>query len=454
MTQDPTLRGHQDPAGSPSNEPHAAPGMDREPLQRELDAGAEDLGFALPGPSRTSRTGVIVVLAILLGGLLVFGLSQRGKAHERTALPTPTARATRVQVVKPRVVESDRALALPGTVRALEQTKIFPRVTGYVRRWLVDIGDKVTAGQLLVEIDTPDLDAQLAQARAQLGQAQAAVKQVAAQRDYSRSNSQRFESLADQKLVAKSQVEQTQAQASTDEANVTAAQANVTAQQANVRRLVETQAFARVVAPFAGTITTRTVERGDLVTEGTGTALYTLVATDPIRVFIEVPQTVAPGVRTGVEATVSCREFPGRKFTGKVTRSAGALDPDLHTMTTEVQVPNPDSTLLPGMYVQAELTLPVPHHVVEIPATALYNDAQGLRVVVVDAQQKAHFAPIKIERDTGATLQIAIGLGGDERVVKIAVPGLSEGDPLEVSEPAPAAAAAGSGAPAAGAATK
>lgn len=444
MIQDPMLRGHQDAPVSPAAEAHAA----LAPAERET---AEDLGFALPAPARTSRTGVIVVLVLLLGGLLVFGLSQRGKAHERTALPTATVRATHVQVIKPKVIDSDHALALPGTVRALEQTKIFPRVTGYVRRWLVDIGDKVTAGQLLVEIDTPDLDAQLAQARAQLGQAQAAVKQVTAQRDYSRSNSQRFESLADQKLVSKSQVEQTQAQASTDEANVAAAQANVAAQQANVRRLVETQGFARVVAPFAGTISTRTVERGDLVTEGTGTALYTLVATDPVRVFIEVPQTVAPSVRTGVGATVACREFPGRKFAGKVTRAAGALDPDLHTMTTEVQVPNPDGTLLPGMYVQAELTLPVPHRVVEIPATALYNDAQGLRVVVVDAQQKAHFAPITIERDTGATLQVATGLAGDARVVKIAVPDLTEGDPLEVSEAAPAA---GSGAPAAGSAAK
>jgi membrane fusion protein, multidrug efflux system len=429
MTQDPTLRAHHDAAGSPSVEAHAS----------------EDLGFALPAPSRTSRTGVIVVIAILLGGGFAFGWSQRGKAHERTALPTPTSRATRVQVIKPKVLDSDRALALPGTVRALEQTKIFPRVTGYVRRWLVDIGDKVTAGQLLVEIDTPDLDAQLAQARAQLGQAQAAVKQVAAQRDYSRSNSQRFESLADQKLVSRSQVEQTQAQASTDEANVTAASSNVTAQQANVRRLVETQAFARVVAPFAGRITTRTVERGDLVTEGTGTALYTLVAIDPIRVLVEVPQTVAPSVRAGIEAVLAVREFPGRKFTGKVTRSAGALDPDLHTMTTEIQVPNPDGTLLPGMYVQAELTLPVPHRVVEIPATALYSDAQGLRVAVVDGQQKAHFAPITIERDTGATLQVATGLGDSERVVKIAVPGLSEGDPLEVDEAGSAASGAGAG---------
>ena len=393
----------------------------------------EDLGFALPQASRTSRAGVIVVVAILLGGGFAFGWSQRSKAHD--AVPTPTAdRVTRVQVIKPQVVESDRALALPGTLRALEQTKIYPRVTGYVRRWLVDMGDKVTAGQLLAEIDAPDLDAQLAQARAQLAQAQAAVNQVIAQRDYSRSNTQRYETLADQKLVSKSQVEQTQAQASTDEAGVASAKSNVAAQQANVRRLIETQAFARVVAPFAGTISSRTVERGDLVTEGKATELYTLVATDPIRVFVEVPQTAAPAVRSGVEANLLVREFPGRKFAGKVTRSAGALDPDLHTMTTEIQVANPDGKLLPGMYGTVELSLPVPHRVVEIPATALYNDAQGLRVAVIDAQQKLHFAKITIERDTGATLQIATGLSGDERVVKIAIPGLSEGDPLEIED--------------------
>jgi RND family efflux transporter MFP subunit len=228
----------------------------------------EDLGFALPAPSRTSRTGVSVIVVILLGGGFAFGWSQRSKAHDRVPVPSAESRVVRVQVIKPQVAESDRALVLPGTVRALEQTKIFPRVTGYVRRWLVDIGDKVTAGQLLAEIDIPDLDAQLAQARAQLAQAQAQANQVAAQRDYSRSNTQRFESLADQKLVSKSQVEQTQAQASTDEAGVVSARSNIAAQQANVRRLVETQAFARVVAPFAGTITTRGVERGDLVSDG------------------------------------------------------------------------------------------------------------------------------------------------------------------------------------------
>jgi RND family efflux transporter MFP subunit len=402
----------------------------------------EDLGFPLPPPSRTSRTGVIVVLAVLVGGAFAFGWAQRSKAHNRIEAPVGEARATRVEVIKPGVAETDGAMTLPGTVRALEQTKIYARTTGYVRKWLVDIGDKVKAGQLLLELDTPELDAQLAQARAQLAQAQASVKQVTAQRDYSKSNTQRFETLADQKLVSKSQVEQTQAQASTDEASVASAESNVAAQQANVRRLADTQAFSKVFAPFAGTITTRNIERGDLVSETKTTELYTLAALDPVRVYIDVPQNVASNVRTGAEATLGVREFPGRKFTGKVTRSAGALDPDLHTMTTEVQVPNPDGALMPGMYVQATLTFPVPHRVVEIPATALYSDAQGLRVAVVDAQQKLHFAPITIERDTGATLQVATGLTGDERLVKIAVPGLAEGDPLEVAAPRAGAGAA------------
>ncbi|MGH2897841.1 MAG: efflux RND transporter periplasmic adaptor subunit, partial [Solirubrobacteraceae bacterium] len=143
----------------------------------------------------------------------------------------------------------------------------------------------------------------------------------------------------------------------------------------------------------------------------------------------------AASVKAGADAALVVREYPGRKFVGKVTRAAGALDPDLHTMTTEVQVPNPDGALMPGMYVQAQLTFPVPHRVIEIPATALYSDAQGLRVAVVDAQQKLHFVPITIERDTGATLHVATGLTGDERLVKIAVAGLVEGDPLEVAKP-------------------
>jgi membrane fusion protein (multidrug efflux system) len=276
--------------------------------------------------------------------------------------------------------------------------------------------------------------AQLAQARAQLAQARAAVKQANAQRDFSKSNTTRFESLADQQLVARSQVEQTQAQAATDEANVSSAQSNVAAQEANVRRLTDQVSFARVLAPFAGTVTTRAIDRGALVRDGDPTPLFTIVAIDPVRIFIDVPQSIAPSVRAETPATVTVREYAARVFTGKVTRSAGALDPEARTMTTEIQVPNPDGALLPGMYVQAQLTLSAPHRVLELPSTALYNDAQGVRVATVDAANKAHFVPIVIERDTGATIQIASGLTGDERVIKIAVPALVEGDPVEPSK--------------------
>ena len=402
---------------------------------------AEDLGFPLPPPAQTSRVKVVVVIAVLVAAGFGFGWIQRSKAHSRVDAPVVAPKAVHVEVMHAKVLDSDRAMSLPGTVRALEQTKIYPRVAGYVRKWLVDLGDKVKEGQLLVEIETPELESQLQQARAQLAQAQAQVNQVVAQRDYSKSNTARYETLSQQSLVSKAQVEQTQAQASTDEASVLSAQSNVAAQQANVRRLIETQAFAKITAPFAGTITTRNIERGDLVSVPQTTELYTIAAIDPVRVFVDVPQTAAASVRPGAEAVLAVREFPNRKFVGKVTRSAGALDPDLHTMTTEIQVPNPDGALMPGMYVQAALTFPVPHRAFEVPATALYSDAQGLRLATVDAQSKVHFVPITIERDTGAALQIATGLTGEERIVKIAVPGLVEGDSLEVAAAPPAAAA-------------
>ena len=393
----------------------------------------DELGFPLPAPAKASRITVAVAIVVVVGGAFVFGYLRQRSAHGDTPAIIGKAEAVRVEVMKPAVLSSDRALALPGTVRPLEETKIYARVSGYVRTWKVDIGDKVTAGQLLAEIDTPEVEAQLSQARAQLAVARAAVTQAKAQRDYSKSSNTRVTGLADQKLVSQAQVEQTQAQAQTDEAMVASAQSNVAAQEANVRRLVDLQAFAKVVAPFAGTVTQRSVDRGALVRDGATIPMFTVVATDPVRIFVDVPQSVAPSVKPDTTATVTVREYAGRTFTGKVTRAAGALDPDLHTMPTEIQVPNSDNALLAGMYVQVAINLPVPHRVLELPATALYNDAQGLRIATVDAQNKVKFLPITIERDTGATVQIATGLTGDERVIKIAVPTLVDGDSVDVA---------------------
>lgn len=412
----------------------------------------EDLGFSLPPPARSSRLVVGLAVAALAGGAFAIGYVRHIQA--RGHVPTfGEGRPVRVEVVRPARLAGDRALDLPGTVRPLEETRIHPRTSGYVRRWLVDIGDKVTAGQLLAEIDTPEIDAQLAQARAQLAQARAAVAQATAQRDLSKANAARYTTLSDQQLVSKAQVEQAAAQAQTDEANVAAAQSNVVGQEANLRRLGELVAFAKVTAPFAGTVTTRSVDRGTLVTEGNSTPMFTVVATDPVRIFVDVPQSIAPSVRPGIAAVVTARELGDRKLAGAVARAAGALDPELHTMTTEIRVPNPDGALLPGMYVRVQLKLPVLAPAFEIPATALYSDAQGLRVAVVDEGSRLRLVPITIERDTGATLHVATGLTGDERVVKLALPGLPAGSPVEVvAPPTPPPPAAGSAAPAGSAA--
>jgi len=394
---------------------------------------SEELGFDVPVAGRRSRWSVAVVAIVLAGGAFVFGY-WRHEAARGAVTTDAIEHKIRVEVIKPSVQAGDRALELPGTVKPLEEAKLWPRVTGYVRAWHADIGDKVTAGQVLAEIDTPETQAQLAQARAQAAQAQATVKQAIAQRDLSKAQAARYEGLQGQQLVSKSQVEQIQAQAANDEANLAAAQSSATAQDANVRRLVELQGFSKVVAPFAGTITQRSVERGSLVSDTRGTALYTLVALDPVRIFVDVPQSVAPSVQAGTKATVVVREYPARTFEGQVARSAGALDPELHTMQTEIRVPNPDGKLLPGMFVQAKLTLPIPHNTIEIPATALYSDAQGLRVAIVDKSGKVHFQAVTIERDAGATLLIGTGLTGDERILKLAIPTLAEGTVVETTE--------------------
>jgi membrane fusion protein (multidrug efflux system) len=395
-----------------------------------------DLGFHLPAPAGTRRATIAISLGIGMAAAFAIGYARhvRGSASEHPSADAASAGRPRIEIITPSIVSGGTTLALPGIVRALEQTKICPRVSGSVRSWQVDIGDKVTAGQVLAEIDAPDLVTQLAQARAHLASARAAVERLLAQHRYSRDTASRYASLAEQDLIAQSQVEQVQSQASSDDANVVAAKGDVAAAESSVQRMVEAVAFSHVTAPFAGTITSRNIERGMLVSESPCTELYTLAAIDPVRILIDTPQPEATNLASGTEAEIAVRNYPGRTFPGKVTRSAGALDPELHTMTTEVRVANSDGALMPGMYVQVILKVKS-HRALEIPATAAYNDARGLRVATLDASGRVHFVTIAIERDTGSTLQIATGLTGDERIVKIARPGIHEGDVLELSEP-------------------
>jgi RND family efflux transporter MFP subunit len=396
-----------------------------------------ELGFALPPPARLSRRRAVVIgaiAAVLVCGAVLGGWLPRHRAARALARETQaqTSALARVEVVLPKQSASDRSMALPGSVQALQETVLYPRSDGYVRKWTVDIGDKVAEGDLLAEIDTPEIDQQLAQAQAQLAQAEAGRVQAEANRDYSALNRDRLERLVPAGVASQQELDQGRAQAAVDVANVKVAEAAASAQRANIQRLVNLKSFGRVVAPFAGTITTRTIERGALVSAGNATPLFKIAANDPVRFFVQVPQDVAPSVRPDVPAQITVREYPGKVFEGRVTRSAGALDPATRTMNTEVRVPNPKGELLVGMYAQAALTLPSPHRVFELPGTALVNDAKGLRVAVVGEDDKIRFRPVGIERDTGSAILVSSGLEGSERVVSIANAGLTEGLSVEV----------------------
>jgi membrane fusion protein, multidrug efflux system len=421
------LSAHDAPA-SPDHVPHAGPSGSHE----------GGLDFALPPPVRVSRARALSIAAIVVSVLgAAFLLRWLPNRHAQQALAIDTADRgaliPRVQVLAPVVVSSDRSLTLPGSTQPLEETILYPRANGYIRRWLVDLGDRVQEGDLLAEIDTPDLDQQLAQARAQLAQAEAGIVQARANALYSKQSLERYKQLLPAGLASQADFDKAKAQAEVDQASIAVAEATTGSQRANLQYLGQLKTFARIVAPFAGTVTLRSVERGTLMTAGTATPLFKVSALDPVRVFVQVPQDVAASVRTGMGTSVTMREFPGRSFDGKVARSAGALDPTTRTMLTEIRVPNPKGEILTGMYAQVALTLPTPHRVLSIPATALMNDANGLRVAVVDPENHIRLARVVVERDLGATIELALGLQPDDRVVKLPSAELTDGRAVEVA---------------------
>jgi RND family efflux transporter MFP subunit len=356
-----------------------------------------------------------------LTGLFLIGYLPRH--HAQTSLATSTAAAAaappRVEVIHPRVESNVRTLTLPGSIRALEATAVYARATGYVGRWLVDIGDRVTQGQRLAEIDTPDLDQQLRQARATLGQMKASLEQATANEKYAATTARRYESLVTQHYVSQQDVDQTRAQAAVGVANVHAAQAAIAAQAANVHQLEQLEAFARVTAPFAGTITERNIDRGTLVTPGSasGKPLYMIAISNPLRLFVEVPQTFASGIPVGAPVTVHVRQYPGREFAGRITRSAGALDPATRTLNVEAQVANDKGELIPGGYAEVTFPAPLAHGITVIPVSAAVVDAQGVRVATVDAHSKVRFIPVQMGRDQGQDIEIVDGLTGRENVI-------------------------------------
>jgi membrane fusion protein (multidrug efflux system) len=406
------------------------------------------LGFELAKPARVTAGRLLAVglvgAAVLASAFALAFLPKQKARQELEQVAADRASALpRFTVGKPRLLSSERTLTLPGSVQALEEAVIYPRASGYVRRWLVDIGAHVKADELLAEIDTPELDQELAQARASLAQAQANVLQAQANKGLAVTQLDRTSKLVEAGLSPQQELDSTQSQSDVRDADLKVAFANVNAQQANIRRINDLRAFSRVTAPFAGTITQRNVDRGSLVAAGsTATPLFRLASTNVVRVFVNVPQDAATSIVLDAPTELRIREFPSDKFEGKVARTSGALDQATRTLSTEVRVPNEDGRLLVGMYAEVRLKLPSERRVYELPATALLNDAAGLRIAVVGADDKVELRRVALERDLGATVQIASGLDGTERVIQVASAELADGERIEsIAAPAPSTSA-------------
>jgi RND family efflux transporter MFP subunit len=347
------------------------------------------------------RAGVVVLALLALGAVRVL----MGRATSRAELETQSLESQRVFVrtASPVPSKSGGMLSLPATLRGDNETAIYARVSGYVQSFAVEIGARVTTGQLLAELDTPELDQQVRQAAAQLEQAKANVVLGKVALD-------RWQKLFKEDSVARQALDEKQNAYDTAVAAQNAA-------AANLRQLQATTAFKRVVAPFDGVITARNVNVGNLVNAGSGgVSLFSMATTDPLRVFVDVPQAYVNLVPLGAKVAVTQPEMPGQNFTATVTHIAGAIDVATRSLRVELILPNAEGRLKPGAYVQVALPL-TPKGALSIPANTLLFRAEGPNVAVVDASDTIRLRPVTIARDLGATLEISAGVEADDRIV-------------------------------------
>jgi RND family efflux transporter MFP subunit len=393
-----------------------------------------------------------VTLAVFVV-LLVVGAVPRIRASRALAAAAQSERTavTEVYVVRPQpAIDSD--LSLAATTQAFQDATIYARTSGYIKRRLVDIGDRVRAGQLLAEIASPEIDQQLQQANADYRQSERMLDQQKATLDLARATSARYQAADAERAVAKEAVDQSAAAVRTAQAAVAAAEATVASNAANVRRIQELTSFERVVAPFAGTVIQRNVDVGDLITAGSPTTnsaappstasgasggLFEVAQIDRLRIFVNVPQSFAPNIKTGLPVEVSVRGRLMQPVKGTVTRTASALDPATRTLLTEVDIANASRELLPGTFVYVGFRIGPSGTRWRLPATAVVFDAQGTRVVTVGTDGKLHFQPVVLGRDYGDAIDVQAGLHGRESIVKQPTVSLQEGQAVRPISSAP-----------------
>jgi RND family efflux transporter MFP subunit len=397
----------------------------------------DDRVVALPNPGRKGRRrygGALfggIALLLLLGGLGIGGWRhyQAGLEVASTAQQSKTL-VPEVRVAAIRASDRKITVSLPATTTAFEAANIFARTSGYIEKRYVDIGDRVKAGALLAEITAPELDHQIAQAKATLAQNQATLQQTQASQELAQVTNTRDSKLVKQGWLTLQQGDNDRLTLQAQQAAVGVAQSNIQAQEAQIRVLGQEKAYQRVVAPFDGVITQRSIDNGSLVTSGS-TFMFTLMHPDVIRTQVFVPQDQAFGVGPGVDAVVRVPEIPNRTFPGKVTRIANALQPGSRTLLTEIDVPNPDWALSPGIYCTVELYIPRKTPSMIVPAEAVIFNQNGLHVAVVE-NGTVHLQKITIARDFGTEVEVHDGVKPGDQVVLNPMVNLAEGDKVTV----------------------
>ena len=398
------------------------------PLEKSPTQSPEAKGLTSPitplgqkdgkSPAKLRRVGGAVAALILVGFSIGFIPRWRQRMAVRTEtldLATPT-----VRIVSPTPSESPGGLLLPAEVRPLVEAPIFARANGYLKRWLVDIGAHVDAGQLIAEIEIPELDQQLEQARAELAQTEAALA-------LAKTTADRWADLLKTASVSEQENAEKQADFKLKTATVEAA-------RANVHRLEQLVSFARVTAPFAGTITARNTDVGDLIVAGSSKELFRLAQTETLRVYVRVPQTAAHGIAPGQPADVLIPEMPGRVFPAKVVTTSGAMATDSRTLLTELAVDNSKNEILPGSYAQVRFLDTAPGATLTLPSNTLLFRAQGLQVGVVGTDGKVDLRSVQIGRDFGQKVEVLSGVDASDKIIVNPSDSLVSGTTVRLAE--------------------
>jgi RND family efflux transporter MFP subunit len=374
------------------------------------------------GQTGSKHGALIAIVALLIvAAIVIAGVVPRLKARAALVTATHENAVPTVNVIHPKMGAPQAEIVLPGNIQAFNDSPIYARTDGYLKKWYVDIGSHVKAGQLLAEIETPEVDQQLDQARADLNTAEANLQ-------LSQITAERYQGLAQSDSVSKQDVDN----ATSDFA---AKKAMVASAQSNVRRLEELQSFEKIYAPFDGVITARNTDIGHLINSGAGspaTELFHIAAVQELRVYVNVPQQYSASARPGLKADLTLQEFPGKRFPGTLVRTADAIDPASRTLLVEVDVSNRTGELLPGAYAEVHLQVPSGAPTYILPVSALIFRSAGLQVGTVQNGDKATLVQITLGRDMGNEVEVVSGLNAGDAVIVNPPDSLISGETVRV----------------------